>query len=234
MSLTASAVHGSPPCIITMRQVGEVVEHLVEVLDVLRPARHAGPDDPAVDADRDVELHALHVDRVHLLVVDGDLRDAAAREAAAPTRCRARPWPAPSRAASRCLRCGSTRHAQVEAAGVLAASPGCRWATARSSRSRCRTRPSSRRSTAPDRHRASTTSGTSLNMYCAGNSNSLQALLVLEVRPGRSRRRAFFSSIALVGEADPEIDDPDVGRHGHARSLAQAAGTRTPSSTRAS
>ena len=62
-------------------QVGEVVHHLVDELDVLAGRLEARPRDPGTAEDRDAQLNALGVDRVHLLVVDRHLREGAGREA---------------------------------------------------------------------------------------------------------------------------------------------------------
>ena len=56
MSFTASAVHGSQPWRVTKVQLGEVVHHFVDELDVLRLERHAGPGDAGATEDGDVEL----------------------------------------------------------------------------------------------------------------------------------------------------------------------------------
>ena len=68
------SVHGSPPWRVTILQLGEEPAHLVEQRDVLRRVPDARTGHARGRADRDVELDALRVDRVHLLVVDRDLR----------------------------------------------------------------------------------------------------------------------------------------------------------------
>ena len=74
---------------------------------------------------------------------------------------------------------------------------------------------------------ASTTSGTSLNMYWAGNSNSFGLWRVLQQRPEEVVGRLLLLD-ARVRKADPEVDDPDVGRHTHARQHRSGDGSHLP------
>src|SRR5439155_3742573 len=55
-------------------QLGKVPAHVVDEADVLRGERDARSGDTRADADRDVELDALGVDRIKLRVVDRNLR----------------------------------------------------------------------------------------------------------------------------------------------------------------
>ena len=61
-------------------ELGEEPADLVDPLDVLRRHRQARPGHAAADADRDVELDRLRVDRVEALVVDRHLRAQPRRE----------------------------------------------------------------------------------------------------------------------------------------------------------
>ena len=70
-----SSVHGSAPWRTTILSSGKYQHTSSSSADVLRAHEDARPGNARVQHDRDVELHALGVDRVHLLVVDRHLRD---------------------------------------------------------------------------------------------------------------------------------------------------------------
>ena len=91
----SSSVHGSPPWRVTIFSSGKNQHTSSSSADVLRREADARPGHARVHEDRDVELHALRVDRVHLLVVQRHLRDEARCPSSAP------PWRrAPRTAAS--------------------------------------------------------------------------------------------------------------------------------------
>ncbi|CAB4930313.1 unannotated protein [freshwater metagenome] len=61
-------------------EFGEVVHDLIDMLDVLALELEARTGDAGADEHRDIEFAGLRVDRVHLLVVDGHLREASSGE----------------------------------------------------------------------------------------------------------------------------------------------------------
>ncbi len=61
-------------------EIGEVIHHLVDQLDVLRGELQPWPGHAGADEYRDVQLNALGVDGIHLFVVDRDLGERPRRE----------------------------------------------------------------------------------------------------------------------------------------------------------
>ena len=76
----ASFSHGSQPS--HDREFRKVVTDTIEMLDLLRIARHTRADDAGVDEDWQVEFYAGRIDRIHLRVVDRNLGKLSAGKAA--------------------------------------------------------------------------------------------------------------------------------------------------------
>ena len=121
--------------------------------------------------------HALGVDRVHLLVVDRHLRERPGREHARRRGCRTSSWAGDAPGSPSMPSLGSTRQPTAMNRS------GCARTARRRRSSPCRRRPCplldapagpSRRRVTPigSSPSSSSLSGTSLNMYSTGNSNS--------------------------------------------------------------
>jgi hypothetical protein len=195
------------------RQVGEVVEDLVEPLDVLGPARHAGADDAAVDADGDAQLHARAVERVHLAVVERDLGVGAAGEAAGGDHAVLVPR-GPQVAHGVDAPVGVESGRQVEAAGVLALGPDAVVAQADHGLvDAVGVHGGDRPGDGVDvlAHHV----GHALEHVLDRELELLRALPVLEQGAEEVVRGPLLLD-GLVWEAHPEVDDPDVGRYAHA------------------
>ena len=71
ISRTAASHHGSAPWIMQRRSSGNRIAHLVEVDRVLRLGRDGRAGDAGVEAQREVELAALGVERVETASLGG-------------------------------------------------------------------------------------------------------------------------------------------------------------------
>ena len=157
-------------------QLGEVPAHLVDQADVLRRERHARSGHARAHADRDVELDALRVQRIELRVVDRHLRVHARGERGRRLHAELLDRPLQIAHAVHARGSGRPRSCRRSDRGARAAPAasrrsGPRGTTRRACPSRCRSL-----SICSSRNRTGSSPGsgcgTSLNMYCAGNSKS--------------------------------------------------------------